>query len=100
VDGVKFVSSVADELAGVHGMEEGGLGGGVVENDGIIRAAKSLRERARLAATEGHGVGRGRGSDGLNTGRGGRRLRGGGRRRRFRLGFAFAPSNSGEREGG
>jgi len=54
-------------------MEEGGFGGGVVENDGVVSAMEGVREGVRLTAAERHGVGRLGGSDGLNTGRRGGR---------------------------
>jgi len=92
-DGVKAVSYIAHEFVGRHGVEKGGLRGGVVKDDGIVGATKRLREGSRLAAAKGHGVGRGGGSNGLNTrrGRGGVGSRGG-----FRFWLVAAPGNSGK----
>jgi len=96
VDGIEFVPGVADEFAGVHGVKERRLRGGMVENDGVIGTAEGLGERAGLSATKGHGVSRGGGSNGLNAWRRGGGLWGGGGQGGFGPVPTLASGDSGE----
>ena len=89
---------ITDELAWVHGVEERRLHDSVIEDDGVVSVAESVWEGTGLTTAEGHRVGRGRGSDGLNARRGREGLWGG--RCRFGLRLTFAPGHGGKGNGG